>query len=121
MLLHQMARRHLDHGLHDMRETEGFHRTWNFVGDKLTLTPLARISDGDRLKEPSRVGMFGIADNTFSRTNFDDLTQIHHGDTMGDTLNHGHIMGNEEIGYSKITLKFHEEVHHLRPDGHVKR
>ena len=65
--------------------------------------------------------MLGISDNTFSRTNFHDLPQIHHGDTMGDTLNHGHIMGNKEIRYSKIALKLHEEVHHLRPDGNVKR
>ena len=46
MLLHQMAWRHLDHLLDDLRGAEGFHRAWDFIGDKLAFSTLARISYG---------------------------------------------------------------------------
>jgi len=47
MLLDQMARSHLDHLLDDLRGAEGFDRAWDFIGDKLAFSTLARISYGN--------------------------------------------------------------------------
>ena len=52
---------------------------------------------------------------------FDDLAQIHHGDAAADVLDHGKIVGDEQIGQMLLALQVHHQVDHLRADRDVER
>src|SRR5919197_3723780 len=48
-----------------------------------------------------------------------DLSQIHHRDTVADMAYHGKVVRDEEVGQLEAILQLLEQVDHLRLDGDV--
>ncbi len=48
------------------------------------------------------------------------VTEVQHADTVGDVLDHGQVMGNEEVGRAGLLLNVLHQVHHLGLNGHVQ-
>src|SRR5688572_26106436 len=57
----------------------------------------------------------------FCRSDFNELSQIHHSDPSGEFLDHRNGVGYEEVGQSEPLLQFHKQVHNLRLDGDIQR
>ncbi len=57
--------------------------------------------------------MLRIAKNLGARPNLDYLTQIHHGDTVGEVFDDCHIMRNEEVGHSEFGFKLSQKVQNI--------
>jgi hypothetical protein len=52
---------------------------------------------------------------------FDDIAEVHHGDAVTEVLDHGEVMGDEEIRESSLVLEIVEEVDHLSLDRDIER
>ena len=51
----------------------------------------------------------------------DDAAEIHHRDAMADVLDHGEVVGDEQVGEFQFLLQVHQQVDDLRLDRHVER
>ena len=51
---------------------------------------------------------------------FDDFTCVHHRNAVTDVLNHGQVVGDEEIGQATFLLQAFEQVNYLGLNGHVQ-
>ena len=50
-----------------------------------------------------------------------NLSQVHHGDTVTEVLNHTKVVRNEKIREAELLLEFCEQVQHLRLNGDIER
>ena len=55
------------------------------------------------------------------RTEFNDLTEIHHGDAVADMRHHAQVVADENIGQVEITLQVGEQIEHVGLDRHIER
>ena len=51
----------------------------------------------------------------------DDLAEIHHRDAVGDVLDHGEIVRDEDVGELQPVLQVAQQVQDLRADRDVER
>ena len=62
-----------------------------------------------------------VFEDILPRSNFDDLPQIHHGDTMAYPFNGRHVVADEQERELQLLLKVHQNVDDLRLDRYIKR
>ena len=65
--------------------------------------------------------MLRVTEDRLARADLDDLAEIHHGDTMADAFDDGHVVRDEEIGELHLRLQLEHQVDHLRLDRNVER
>ena len=59
--------------------------------------------------------------NLFRLRVFYHAAQIHHADRIGDMFHNRKIMGDKQVGQSKLLLELPEQVDDLRLDRHIQR
>jgi lysophospholipase L1-like esterase len=72
------------------------------------------IRNGNRREERLSIGVLSISADVLGGTGLNDVTQVHNGNTVGDVLNDGKVVGNEEIGHTLFPLKLLQKVDDLR-------
>ena len=65
--------------------------------------------------------MLRVVEDSRTRTDFDNLTQIHHRDTMADAFHHRHVMGNKQKGEIKALLQIQHQIDDLRLNRNIQR
>ena len=83
--------------------------------------PSRRVGNGHRGHELLRVGMPRLFEDRAPRPDFHDLAQVHHGHAMADAFDHGHVVGDEQVGKPELGLQVEQQVDDLRPDRYVER
>ena len=66
----------------------------------------------DRGQQHLGVRMMRPTEDFTGRTNLQDLSEVHHGDAIGDILNDAEVVGHEQIGNTIVRLQFCEQVEH---------
>ena len=54
------------------------------------------------------------------RAAFDDLAQVHDGDSVRDVADDGEVMGDEDVGEVEFLLQVGEQVDYLGLNGDVE-
>ena len=54
------------------------------------------VGTGDGRKQGSGVGMDGVFVNTLTRSQLDDVSQVHHGDSIGNVADYREIVGDRK-------------------------
>ena len=49
-----------------------------------------------------------------------DVAQVHHGDVVREVVDHGQVVGDEDVGQTHLLLKLFQQVQDLRLDGDVQ-
>ena len=80
-----------------------------------------RIRPRDRGQQSLRIRMPWTCEEGFGRREFDDATDIHHGEPIGDVLDDAEIVRDEEIADTEILLQILQQVEDLRLDRDVER
>ena len=80
-----------------------------------------RFRHRDRGQQRAAVGMARFREQRVRRRRLDDLAEIHHGDAVGDVLDHGEIVRDEDVGQPKPVLQLAQQVEDLRADRDVER
>ena len=57
-----------------------------------------QIRLGNGIEEFLSVGFLGVAIEFFRRGGLHDAASLHDGDVIGDELDHGKVVGDEEVG-----------------------
>ena len=65
--------------------------------------------------------MHGVLEDRAPRTQLHDLSQVHHADAVGDPLDDGEVMADEEVRQAELVLEVHHQVDDLRLDRDVQR
>ncbi len=55
------------------------------------------------------------------RGELNHMSEIHHGDPVGNVPDNKQVMGNEKIGETELVLKLVKHIYDLRLDRNVKR
>ena len=64
--------------------------------------------------------MKGILIEAFGCGNFDDLTEVHYGNAVGDVFDDAEVVGDEQVGEVEGFLEVFEEVDDLSLYGYVE-
>ena len=64
--------------------------------------------------------MHGIFVNTFARSQLDDVSQVHHGDSIGNVADYREIVGDEDIRKVELFLQVLHQVHNLGLNGYIQ-
>lgn len=89
--------------------------------DAVLRLPATRIGNGKCGEECLRVGMKWMGEYIADRSDFRELSEIHHGHAVGNVADRRDIMGDEEVGQASLPLKLHESVQDLCLDRDVER
>ena len=79
------------------------------------------VRDGDGGEQRLGVGVERVAVQLLGAGDLDDLAQIHDGHAVRDVLDHGKVVGDEEIGQAQLLLQPDEHIDDLCLNGHVQR
>ena len=79
-----------------------------------------RIRDGNRGHESTRVGMLRVLKDILDRAVFNDATQIHDRDVIGDLAHNGEVVSDKEVAQAEFVTEILEQVDHASLDGHVQ-
>ena len=66
------------------------------------------------------IGIFRAFENFFHRTLFDNPPLVHNGNRIGNSFDHGQIMGDQQNGHVIFFLDVHEQVKDPALNGYVK-
>lgn len=88
--------------------------------DPFTAVFFVGVRGRNRANQGSRVGVHRFLDDVVGRAEFDNFTEIHHGDPVGNVLHHGKVMGDEDQTESHLLHELGEQVEDLRLDGDVE-
>ena len=75
----------------------------------------------DRGEQPLRVRLARMAVDVVGVRDLDDLPFAHHHDLVGDVLDDGEIVRDEDVGEPELVLQVLQQVQHLRLHRHVER
>ena len=82
---------------------------------------LAHVEDVyKRQDQAAGVGVDAVGDQLVAVGQLHHLAQIHHADAVRDVLDHGQVMGDEQIGQALFFLQVLKHIDHLRLNGHVQ-
>ena len=65
--------------------------------------------------------MAGRGEQRLRRPGLDDGAEVHHRDAVGDVLDHGEIVRDEDVGEAEPVLQVAQQVEDLRADRDVER
>ncbi len=88
-------------------------------------TAVARLAGQREIRhrgeQHPRVRMLRRREQTARRRELDDASQVHHADAVGDVVNDGEVVRDEQIGEAELALQAAHQVQHLRLHRHVER
>jgi len=68
-----------------------------------------RLDDRNRREQSLGVRMFGPAEDRFGVAQLHDLADVHNSNPVAAVLNHGQVVGDEEIGQVELALQLLQE------------
>ncbi|MNC39681.1 hypothetical protein D3C75_883510 [compost metagenome] len=80
-----------------------------------------RIGNGNSRQQGLGVRMKRIRVQFLAFRQFHNFALVHHRHPVADMLDHGQVMGDEQIGQAQPLLQFLQELDDLRLDGHIQR
>ena len=92
-------------------------RTRRITGKNDALAALLHVRIGDRHggEQRLRIRMVRLGVQTLPVGQLDHFTEVHDGDAIGNVLNDGKVVGNEQIGGTVLLLKVLQQVQN-RPE-----
>src|SRR5215203_2295706 len=96
---------------------------WHVSSDDhaLALALLLGVGDRDGREQRGGVGVARLAVERRPVGDLHDLAEIHHGHPVRDVLDHGEVVGYEDVGEVERLLEVLQQVDDLRLDRDVKR
>ncbi len=79
-----------------------------------------RIRVRDGCEQRCRIRVPGSPEEGFLSCQLNDLSGIHHGNSVRDVLNNAEIMGDEDIGEIELRLEILQQVKDLRLNRYIK-
>ena len=79
-----------------------------------------RIRHRQRCQQLLRVGILRVIHNLIGITMFHNLALMHHHNAIGQHIDHGKIMGDEQACETYFRLQFLEQLQHLRLYRHIQ-
>jgi hypothetical protein len=67
-----------------------------------------------------RVWVQGLGEHRLSRSELDDLTQVHDRDPVGERPGEGEVVGDEDQGHTDLVFEPHEELQDLATNRGVE-
>jgi len=80
-----------------------------------------RVGHGDGGEERLRVGVLRVCVQLQAVGQLHRAAQVHDHHAAGNILDHGKVVGDEEVGQAHLPLQVLQQIDHLRLDGHVQR
>ena len=80
-----------------------------------------RVRVGHRGHELPGIGMARVLEDVPAGADLHDPAQLHHRHPVADPLDHGHVVGDEQIAQAHLLLQLDEQVDYLGLDGDVQR
>src|SRR5215210_7062737 len=95
---------------------------WHVSGDDhaLALALLLRVGDRDGREQRGGIGVARLAVERRPVGDLHDLAEVHHGDPVRDVLDHGEVVGYEDVGEVELLLQVLQKVDDLRLDRDVQ-
>ena len=81
----------------------------NFTHELLRPAPVVGIKRRDRRKKRLGIGVAGRGEKLAGGRGFDEAAEIHHRHARADMLDHGQVMGDEDIGQATLRLQLPEK------------
>ena len=78
------------------------------------------VGQRDGGQQAAGVGVDGIFKNLFRGARLQQVAQMEHTDAVRDVLDHGQVVGNEQVGRAGLLLDVFHQVDHLGLDGHIQ-
>jgi FtsZ-binding cell division protein ZapB len=79
------------------------------------------VGDGDGGEQGARVGVERVGVQLLGRGHLDDAAEVHDGHAVGDVLDDGEAVRDEEVGEVELALQVFQKVDDLRLHAHVER
>jgi hypothetical protein len=67
------------------------------------------------------VGMQRTREQCLGRRGFDHAPEVHDDNAVCDVFDHAKVVADEQVSEAQLFAQVHEQVQHLRLDGHVER
>ena len=74
----------------------------------------------NRRKQPARIGMLRCVEDGVTRALFDDPSVLDHHDAVGNLIDHGEIVADEQAGEAVPLLQVGKEIENLRPNSDIE-
>ena len=88
--------------------------------DPLPLPFRRRIGNRHGRQQRLRVGVPGVAVQLVGRSRFDDASQIHHADGVGNMSHDRQIVRDEDVRQAELLLQVAQQVDHLGLDRNIQ-
>src|SRR3989442_4724777 len=103
--------------------TRRVDRTWYVARehDALPAVAVAHLRDRHRREKRLCIGMHRALIEPVGRGELDDLSQIHHGDPIGDVTDNTQVVCDEDVGEAEAFLELIQQIQDLGLDRYVER
>ena len=91
------------------------------VGDTLTLLLIHRVRQRNGRQQGPGVGVQRMGKQLIGTGHLHHLAEVHNADAVGEVLDDGQVMGNEENGQAELLPQLVQQVDNLGLNGHVQR
>ena len=96
------------------------YRAGDLALQRDSLGLLLQIRNGNCRKQCSGIGMNGVGEQFLGGSLLHDLTEVHHGDAVGEVVDHRQVVGDKDVGQAMLLLQFLQQVQNLGLNGHVQ-
>ena len=91
----------------------GCERIGDLAGDRRPALA-GGLQVGDRVQQHARVGVLRSGEDLVRRPQLREPAQVHDADPVGDVVDDGEVVGDEEVGQPELPLQVLHEVQDLR-------
>src|SRR5215469_5550448 len=95
-------------------------RARHVAGNRAAAPATAAPDPRNGVKQRLRVGMARRLEEPVARRHLDEFAQIHDGNAVGDVVDDGKIVADEEIGEPALRLKLSHQIEDLALDRDVE-
>ena len=80
-----------------------------------------RVRQRNGRQQAPGVRVDGVLENLLGGAGLQQMPQMQHTDAVGDVLDHGQVVGDEQIGRAGLLLDILHQVDYLCLNGHIQR
>ena len=95
--------------------------TGDLADEPESLPGPAVLGDGRRRQQRPGVGVRRVVEHLGGRALFDDASEVHDGDAVGDATDHLEVVADEEVAELLLLLDALQQVEDLSAHGDVER
>ena len=79
-----------------------------------------RVRQRNGRQQAPGVGVDGVLKDLLGGARFQQVAQMQHTDAVGDVLDHGQVVGDEQVSRAGLLLDILHQVDHLCLNGHIQ-